>query len=125
MITSERIIASAKSGRSLFDHEAARVAHRADLVVELDKMRSADPAYMQPDRVLWRKMLRAERVAAWARLRAENPEWSESKLDWELSPYTPEKLVSVGKDKDGNDLMVCESQARGRWSPYPGMTKDG
>ena len=124
MITSERIIASAKSGRSLFDCEAARVAHRAGLVVELDRMRSADPAYMQPERVLWRKMLRAEQVATWAKLKAENPEWTESKLDWELSPYTPEKLVSVGKDKDGNDLMVCESQARGRWSPYPGMSFD-
>ena len=124
MVVSNRIIAAAKTGQSLFDTEEERAEHRADLIIGLDRTRSADPAYRLPHNVLWLKFLGVEHVAKWARLKADFPEWTESRRDWELSPHSPDKLISVGKDKDGNDMMVCESQARGRWSPYPGMSYD-
>jgi hypothetical protein len=118
MATSMQIIFAARTGQSvLAGSEQAR--HRERLLSTMDGVRSADPAYLRPHNVRWRKLLNAELLTTRATLRAEHPEWTEEKLYWESSPYSPEKLVSVGKDKDGNDFLVSESQALGRWSPYP------
>lgn len=124
MISSSRIIEAAKTGRPLFDNDEAQSSHLANLVVELDRMRSADPVYMMPHNVLWRHFLSVEHVSKWASMKINHPEWTEAKRHHELSPYGPEKLVCIGKDLQGNDVMVCESQAIARWSPYPGMIYD-
>ena len=123
MATSQQIIFAARTGQSVLAG-SERAKHREQLLAEMDDVRSADPAYLLPHNVRWRQWINAELVATRATLRAEHPEWTEEKLDWEASPYAPEKLVSVGKDKDGTDILVGESQAMGRWSPYPGMTWD-
>jgi hypothetical protein len=118
MATSMQIIFAARTGQSvLAGSEQAR--HRERLLSTMDGVRSADPAYLRPHNIRWRKLLEAELLATRATMRADHPEWTEEKLDWESSPYSPEKLVSVGKDKDGNDFLVSESQAMSRWSPYP------
>jgi hypothetical protein len=123
MVTSLQIIFAARTGQSvLVGSERAR--HRERVLADMDGVRSADPAYLRTHNVRWRKLLNAELLTTRATLRAEHPEWTEEKLDWESSPYSPEKLVSVGKDKDGNDFLESESQAMSRWSPYPGMTRD-
>ena len=120
MVTSLQIITSALTGQPLLSG-ADRVAHRAKLVANMDQIRSADPAYMLPHNVFQRKWIDEAHEKTMTRLRAEHPEWSESKLEWEATPYNPERLVSVGKDKDGTDFLVSESDARGRWAPYRGM----
>ena len=123
MVTSLQIIFAARTGQSVLAG-SERARHRERLLADMDSVRSADPAYLLPHNVRWRKLLNAELLTTKATLRAEHPEWTAEKLDWESSPYSPEKLVSVGKDKDGNDFLESESQAMSRWSPYPGMTRD-
>lgn len=123
MVTSLQIIFAARTGQSVLAG-SERARHRERVLADMDGVRSADPAYLRTHNVRWRKLLHAELLTTRATLRAEHPEWTEEKLDWESSPYSPEKLVSVGKDKDGNDFLESESQAMSRWSPYPGMTRD-
>jgi hypothetical protein len=123
MVTSLQIIFAARTGQSVLAG-SERARHREQLLADMEAVRSADPAYLKPHNVRWRKLLEAELLTTRATLRADHPEWTEEKLDWESSPYSPEKLVSVGKDKDGNDFLVSESQAMSRWSPYPGMTRE-
>jgi hypothetical protein len=123
MVTSLQIIFAARTGQSVLAG-SERARHRERVLADMDGVRSADPAYLLPHNIRWRKLLNAELLTTRATLRAEHPEWTEEKLDWESSPYSPEKLVSVGKDKDGNDFLESESQAMSRWSPYPGMTRD-
>jgi len=123
MVTSLQIIFAARTGQSVLAG-SERARHRKRVLADMDGVRSADPAYLLPHNIRWRKLLQAELLTTRATLRAEHPEWTEEKLDWESSPYSPEKLVSVGKDKDGNDFLESESQAMSRWSPYPGMTRD-
>ena len=122
MVTSLQIIAAARAGRSVLATPEERAAHRANLVANMDRIRSVNPAYMLPHNVFWRKWIDEAHEKTMTRLRAEHPDWSESKLEWEATPFTQERLVSVGKDKDGTDFLVSESQAMCRWSPYPGMT---